>query len=189
MAKALDVAKFLIRLAAAEEEPELLSPMRLQKLLYYVQGWSLGIRQTEMFGESIEAWQHGPVVREIYIAFSEFGSQPITADFAGDALRSLSGSDREFIESVWSGYRRYSTSGLRDMTHREPPWLEAWRQSAPTARDGIEISQVSMQRYFAARNTSELGQMFDPERLARAECEFAEGGGVDLEVFAESLCG
>lgn len=188
MGKALDVAKYLIRLAAAEEEPELLSPMRLQKLLYYVQGWSLGIRQTEVFDESIEAWQHGPVVREVYVAFSEFGSQSITADLSADALQSLTGADREFIESIWSGYRRYSAGGLRDMTHREPPWLEAWQQSAPTARNGIEISQVSMQRYFANRNTSELGQMFDPERLDRAEREFAEGGGVDLEAFAESLC-
>src|SRR5262249_50830431 len=49
VAQAIDVARYLIQLAAAEDEPELLSHLRLQKLLYYVQGWSLAQRRAPMF--------------------------------------------------------------------------------------------------------------------------------------------
>src|SRR5688572_9971276 len=59
-ASALDVARYLIQLAAAEDEPEELSHLRLQKLLYYVQGWSLAQRGEAMFPDRIEAWAHGP---------------------------------------------------------------------------------------------------------------------------------
>lgn len=186
MAKALDVAKYLIQLAEREAEPEMLTPMRLQKLLYYVQGWSLGLRQTEMFGEAIEAWQHGPVVPEVYRAFSAYQNNPI-AGFADDPCRSLTAGDREFIESIWAGYRKYSASGLRDMTHHETPWLESWSRNTSGGRDGIEISQFAMRQFFATRCRNDLVPMFDLERLAAAEREFFEGGGIDLAAFAESV--
>lgn len=187
MAKALDVAKYLVQLAEREVEPEPLTSMRLQKLLYYVQGWSLGLRQTAMFGEAIEAWQHGPVVPEVYRAFSAYQNNPITG-FADDPCRSLTAADRELIESVWAGYRKYSASGLRDMTHHETPWLESWSRNTPGGRDGIEISQFSMQQFFATRRRDHLEPMFDPDRLAVADREFSAGGGVELEAFAESDC-
>src|SRR5882762_6202388 len=76
-ASALDVAKYLILLARSEEEPEFLSPMQLQKLLYYTQGWSLALLKEPMFDERIEAWAYGPVVKEVFQAFRNFGDGPI----------------------------------------------------------------------------------------------------------------
>lgn len=62
MASAYEVAQHLIRLAEFEEEPDYLTHLRLQKLLYYVQAWSMAMRSRPMFPERIEAWGHGPVV-------------------------------------------------------------------------------------------------------------------------------
>jgi uncharacterized phage-associated protein len=60
-ANALHVARYLVKLAAGESEPEHLTHMRLQKLLYYVQGWSLAATGERFFDGEIQAWTHGPV--------------------------------------------------------------------------------------------------------------------------------
>src|SRR5689334_12279943 len=70
-ASAMDVAKFLIYLSACEDEPDYVSHLRLQKLLYYVQGWSLALRGKPMFVERIEAWAHGPVVKNVYAILAD----------------------------------------------------------------------------------------------------------------------
>lgn len=77
MGKALDVARYLIGLAAGEKEPDLLTHLRLQKLLYYVQGWHLGVFGRRMFDARIEAWTNGPVVREVFPSFADCKSEVI----------------------------------------------------------------------------------------------------------------
>src|SRR3954464_1322287 len=100
MAKALDVARYLIRLAADEREPDLLSPLRLQKLLYYVQGWHLGVFGRPLFPARIEAWRNGPVVPELFPRFTGCKNAVLSPDEAGDPVE-LSDAERAFIRSVW----------------------------------------------------------------------------------------
>ena len=50
---------------------ETITPLKLQKLLYAVQGWNLVFNGKVMYGERIEAWAHGPVVAQIYNEFKE----------------------------------------------------------------------------------------------------------------------
>ena len=144
---ALDVARYLIYLAAVEPEPEYLTHMRLQKLLYYVQGWSLALKKRPMFSDRIEAWAHGPVVRSVYPQFADFGDQPIPPQKLLISDR-LSDEDREFIESVWEAYKGYSSSSLRAMTHKEAPWRETRGQCAPADRCTAEITQDALKRFF-----------------------------------------
>jgi uncharacterized phage-associated protein len=146
-AKAIDVAQYLIYLAASEPEPESLTHMRLQKLLYYVQGWSLALRNRPMFPERIEAWAHGPVVPNLYPRFADFGDKPISPE---DMLVSgrLSQRDREFIESVWEAYKAYSSSSLRAMTHDESPWRDARGKCGPADRCTNEITPAAMRKFF-----------------------------------------
>ena len=65
MLSAQDVADFFI-LPALEDDGELITNLKLQKLLYYAQGYSLAILDRPIFPEKIEHWTHGPVVHEIY---------------------------------------------------------------------------------------------------------------------------
>jgi uncharacterized phage-associated protein len=119
MTKALEVAKCLIHLAAAEEEPEQLSHLRVQKLLYYSQGWSLALRSKSIFPDRIEAWVHGPVVPSVYPHFADYGYNPIPHTKVPHP-KGVSKADRDFIESVWSAYKGYSANSLREMTHSKP---------------------------------------------------------------------
>ena len=43
-----------------------LTTMKLQKLLYYSQAWSLVWDDKPLFAEEFEAWANGPVCRELY---------------------------------------------------------------------------------------------------------------------------
>jgi uncharacterized phage-associated protein len=142
-----DVAAFLIRIAALEDEPDFFTHLRLQKLMYYVQAWSLANRGHPAFMGRIEAWAHGPVVRELYSTLSVYGNQPIP----GDALPNqspLTKDDKRFVASVWEAYKGFTAFALRSMTHNESPWIDARGSAGPADICTTEITHDSMMRYF-----------------------------------------
>jgi uncharacterized phage-associated protein len=151
---AVEVAKYFLQLAASEDEPEYLTHMRLQKLLYYAQGWSLAMRDRPMFPERIEAWAHGPVVKKVYPMFASFGDAPIPFDKVG-APEKLTREDKEFIASVWEAYKVYSATSLRNMTHNEAPWKDARNGCAPADRCSNEITHDAMKRFFGGASRRE----------------------------------
>ena len=115
---------FLVQLAASEDVPDFLTHMRLHKLLCYVQGWSLALRRTgRCCLEQIEAWADGPVVRDLYPRFADFGDRPITQRICwsrGD-YRKMTGSSLSPF-----GKRTRSILGQASaMTHSESPWKDA----------------------------------------------------------------
>jgi uncharacterized phage-associated protein len=149
MARAIEVARYLIRLAENEEEPDFLTHLRLQKLLYYVQAWWTVQRDGVIFTEPISAWVHGPVVREVYSAFSNNGQRPIMPEEIGDNPIDLTEEEREFIASVWESYKGYSALKPRDMTHQEDPWINARKGYAPADRGDEEITPEALRAYFS----------------------------------------
>ncbi len=149
MVKALHVARQLVLLAAAEEEPEYLSHLRLQKLLYYVQAWSLVNRDRPMFPEKIEAWAHGPVVSDLYTTFATYGDGPIPLGIARGEQIELDDEDKDFVASVWEAFKDYSAVSLRKMIHQEAPWLDARKGLGPADRCSNEITPEAMRAYFA----------------------------------------
>jgi uncharacterized phage-associated protein len=145
-AQAIDVARYLIRLAASESEPEYMSAMRLQKLLYYIQGWHLGLQDRPLFRERIQAWTYGPVVPEVFKIFRSYGDAPISTDEGSS--ENLSDHQKEFIAAVWEAYKAYSAVKLSQMTHEETPWREARAGIPPGDRSRVEIPRESLKRYF-----------------------------------------
>ena len=139
---ALDIAKKLICLAQNDEPNggELLTNLKLQKLLYYQQGFHLAFFGTPLFDESVESWMYGPVVPCVYDEYSKYGSAslPVTTE----AITLTEDEERLFNE-VFDAYREFSAIGLMNKTHSERPWLEA----VPHDR-GTVISQDSMKAYF-----------------------------------------
>jgi len=124
---ASDVANYL-RSLTNEEEGDLLSNLKLQKLCYYVQGVSVAVRDVPLFEEQIEAWQHGPVVPELYHEYSDFGSGniPSPKDFDPSIF---SKADIGLINDVYDHYAQFSAWKLRNMTHAESPWINAYKNS------------------------------------------------------------
>ena len=150
MLGAIEVARYLVHLAAnANDEPDYLSHLRLQKLLYYVQGWSLATFNKPMFPERIEAWAHGPVVRDIYRQFNEKGRRAITLeDFESQDDFEFEAEDRELIWAVWDTFKDHSALSLRKMTHDELPWTNARKGFDPADRCDQEITHEAMTDYF-----------------------------------------
>ncbi len=146
MARALDVANYLIHLADAAEEPDHLTQLRLQKLLYYVQGWSLALRSRPIFADAIEAWAQGPVVPSVYKHFEKASGFLIA-----QPTPSLKDEEREFIQEVWHTYKDYSALKLRDMIRRESPWKHARQGFGPAEFGRVEITQEALQDHFSKK--------------------------------------
>ena len=139
MLSCLDVARYLLSLADSEAG-DLISNLKLQKLLYYAQGFHLAMFDEPIFPEQIEAWTHGPVVPDVYRAYRQYGSENIPAPTdLDDSL--YDERTREFLNEVYSVYGQFSAWKLRNMTHDEPPWSDA-----AEAR-GV-ISQQAMRDFF-----------------------------------------
>jgi len=143
---AIDFARYLVFLAGNEDEGDCLTPMRVQKLLYYVQGWSLAQRDRAAFSERIEAWAHGPVVKEVYKALGEFGRNAVPCEWGSGSVLGLE--DRCHAEAVWQVYKPYSAISLSDMTHQEKPWMDARGNLPREAKSNKEITHSSMRDYF-----------------------------------------
>ena len=139
--KALDIAKKLICLAQNDEPNggELLTNLKLQKLLYYQQGFHLAFFGTPLFEESVESWMYGPVVPSVYDEYSKYGSAslPVTTEAI-----TLTDDEERLFNEVFDAYREFSAIGLMNKTHSERPWIEA----VPHDR-GTVISQDSMKAY------------------------------------------
>lgn len=141
MVSANQVAKFLLSLAC-EGDGDFITPLKLQKLLYYCQGFHLAVYDRPLFKEEIQRWEHGPVVPQVYRAYKHLGNGPIECPDAVNPS-ALTVSQQELINEVYKVYGAYSASALRNMTHAEPPWL--------SAEDGCAISHDSLSEYFKTR--------------------------------------
>lgn len=139
---AVKIAEKLIALAQNDEANggELLTNLKLQKLLYYQQGFHLARFGTPLFEEDIEAWMYGPVVPSVYDYYKKQGAAGLTFD--GEAVV-LSREEEELFDQVFDAFRDFSAIGLMNRTHSEKPWLE----SIPHDR-GTVISKESMRSFF-----------------------------------------
>lgn len=142
MASANDVAAFFIT-RAAEEDDVGLSNLKLQKLVYYAQGFHLAIHDSPLFPERIEAWTHGPVCPSVYREYKQYGSGLISTPATMPAA-ALSDDELGLLEEVFMVFGQFSAWKLRDMTHEESPWRNH-------EADAETIPVDEMKAYFKTR--------------------------------------
>lgn len=121
--------------------------MKLQKLVYYSQAWSVVWDERPLFPERIEAWANGPVVRELYDLHR--GSFEVAEWPRGDAAK-LTAEERTTVDSVLQFYGSRSAQWLSDLTHREQPWLAARRGLPDGERGNREITLSALEEYYAS---------------------------------------
>ncbi len=139
MANVFDVAQFI--LAKCGRIPAL----KLQKLVYYCQVWSLVWDEKPLFNEKIEAWANGPVVRELYDEHK--GSFWVEKLSKGNP-NALSKEQVETIMAVLEFYGNRPSQWLSDLTHSENPWKEARKGLEDGERGTREITLASMAEYY-----------------------------------------
>ena len=94
-----------------------ITPLKLQKLLYYTKAWGLVSGELNVTGQ-FKAWKNGPVNGYIYHEFKEYGDQPIPKQEAGP----ISPGKKELIDFILESYAHFDAITLSSMTHQEDPW-------------------------------------------------------------------
>lgn len=122
MVKALEVAKYIVQEALHRDRP--VSNLKLQKLLYFVQGVSLALNNVPAFDDKIVAWKYGPVVEDVYYAYSMYGANDIIIPFEVDL--DLTEDLKDVIKLVLDELLKFSAIELVKETHVVgSPWSEA----------------------------------------------------------------
>lgn len=142
--KALDIAKWFVN-ATDRESGDDITHLKLQKLLYYAQGWSLAIFDRPLFAEDLEAWAHGPVVVSVWDQFKSFGFQSLPEQ---KTTRRLDDEAQKLLKAVNSRYGIFTAKHLEKMTHSESPWLNARGDLPIDARCNNKISKKDMKEHF-----------------------------------------
>lgn len=137
---AQDVAAYILR----KRGP--MSAMKLQKLVYYCQAWSLVWDDRPMFPERIEAWVNGPVVPDLY---ARHRGQYQVNDVMGDPS-SLDERAVETVEAVLDAYGHLSADDLSATTHSEAPWIAAREGLDDHSRSGRVIELDRMAEYYSS---------------------------------------
>jgi uncharacterized phage-associated protein len=137
-----DIANKII-LRTDNEKGDIISNLKLQKLLYYMQGYHLAFFNEKLFEDRLEAWTYGPVVPEAYHRFKEFGPKGIILDPNVYQEIKLNAEQEDMFDQVLNEYGKFSAIKLMEMTHKETPWKEASEKP-----DKI-ISTETMKNFFA----------------------------------------
>ncbi len=117
-----DVADYFLSLVD-DDSGDAISNLKLQKLVYYAQGFSLALYDKPLFKARIEAWSHGPVIRALYDRYKVLGAGPIprpeTVDFS-----KFDNDTKALLNEVYEQYGQFSAWKLREMSHEEETWIK-----------------------------------------------------------------
>lgn len=128
-----------------------LTPMQLQKLVYFAHGWNLAITDGPLLNEQVEAWRYGPVIPSLYHEFKRFGAGSITLgpEDVEHAYQGLDGHTRSLVDRIWDVYGNYDGAQLSAMTHRDgTPWDQTIKEYAGRPPRGTDIHPDQIRDHF-----------------------------------------
>ena len=143
MVEVYDVVRFILQKHKGQD----MTAMKMQKLLYYCQAWSLAWDDKPLFRSPIEAWASGPVVRKVYALYR--GDYRIESIQYGN-VKNLSSSQKGTILGVLKYYGNKPSQWLSDLTHMEEPWRKARQGLSEGERGDKVISHASMAEYYTS---------------------------------------
>ena len=103
-----------------DEKEFYITPLKLQKLLYYIQGLSSVIYEKPAFDNKIVCWSYGPVINDVYNMYK--GRKPINN---ASNKNNLSVGLKKIIDLIIDSYGEYDAEKLIKLTHDEEPWKSA----------------------------------------------------------------
>ncbi len=151
--------KMLLSISYVFKKAEEVTPLALQKMLYYIQAIHMVLLGVELFPEECEAWTHGPVFKDVYNIFKNFKYNPIDdIRFAmfQNRFQELLDDEKKVIDLVVETFGIYSGKTLERITHRESPWMDARVCCLPGEPSNEVISKETIKKYF-----SEVAQKYN----------------------------
>ena len=128
-----------------------LSPLKLQKLVYFLHGWYLAVTGKPAITLPFQAWRYGPVEESLYHQFKQFGNRPISTyayDYAGADPTACVVPEHEtefydVLNAVIEKYGHFNALQLSALTHQKgTPWFQAYRNKLQN------IPNDSIRRHF-----------------------------------------
>ena len=135
-----DVAKYILK----KHGP--MSAMKLQKLVYYSQSWSLVWDERPLFEDKIKAWANGPVAPALYAEHK--GKFTVDVPHISGDPDALDTDGKATVLAVLKFYGDKTAQWLSDLTHSERPWKDARRGLAAGERGNSEITPKAMADYY-----------------------------------------
>ncbi len=144
MPSARDVAQYIL------ENRGPMTTMKLQKLVYYTQAWSIVWDDNVLFDDPIEAWKNGPVVRDLW---ESSRGQFRVAEIPNSDTSRLSPEQRDTVDRVLEFYGAKDAQWLSDLTHMEDPWKDAYKRG-----QNSEISLELMSEFYSSIEPQAVAQ-------------------------------
>lgn len=147
-------------LTLANRDGYKVDPMKLQKLLFYANGYFLAENEREpLINEYFEAWDYGPVVPTVYYEFREYRNAPIprlaytwdeTLDRQIVAPQPVGDQRAESVISwVWKEYKDFTGIELSNMTHKVGgPWHNARQRAGNSLMRNERLDTAETASYF-----------------------------------------
>lgn len=150
-----DVAKYY--LYRSTFDGELISPLKMQKLVYFAYVWTLFKNKQKLFEEKIEAWPMGPVAPSLYRKLKRYGSAPIGRDFIDvkkeDTLtKKFPPEIKKTLDEVYEKYMTKTAFELMVLAHEEKPWLKARKDLAPHESSNNPISDEDILEEYSKKD-------------------------------------
>lgn len=155
--KVMDIARFIINYS--NEKKYLISNLKLQKLLYFVQAYYLGLtdKHNPCFSEDFQAWDFGPVMPKVYQTFKKYGASniPEINEYITEAsnifdkkkvkynIDTIDITDRFNILKIVDAFSSYSSTDLVKITQKQSPWINAY-----VPYENKKISKESIKDFF-----------------------------------------
>lgn len=149
--KVNNVARYIL-----EHKGGHMSTMKLQKLVYYTQAWSLVWDEKPLFDSRIEAWANGPIIPDLYDQHR--GLFTATIDTFPEDSEKLTEDEKETIDVVLGAYGHLNGQQLSDLSHSERPWREARKGVEDGASSTNEVSKEVMQEFYSAMQSASTQQ-------------------------------
>ena len=136
-----------------------ITPLALQKMLYYIQGFYAAFMDEFLFDTDCQAWAHGPVYPDIYQRYSSYRFDSIEGEeFCNESV--LSSNEKAIIDSVIRNLGCYSGKMLERFTHTEAPWLKTRGDLPAAAASDRIIHKAMIAEYF--KMVKEYNEMVNP---------------------------
>lgn len=141
MLSVFDVVAFIL------DKQSPMTSMKLQKIVYYCQAWSIVWDEEPLFKEKIEAWANGPVIRKLY---EHLRGQYSIKNISKGNKELLNSDQQESVQAVLDYYGNKSPQWLSDLTHMEDPWKLARKGIPEGVRSSKEITLASIEEYYSS---------------------------------------
>lgn len=141
-----DVAEYILQKQGS------MTTMKLQKLVYYAQAWSLVWDERPLFREDIQAWANGPVTPELYLVHR---GQFRIAEIPDGHPENLDDLARETIDAILDYYGSRPAHWLSELTHMEDPWLMARQGLDIGERGSRTITHAALLEYYDGLQTAD----------------------------------